>query len=98
MCYIVIFLVLLSVVATGLPIIPSYKWWIRIFDFPRAQVTIIAFVSLLLTLIFCNEDPILMYVLIAFSIGVISYQSVKMIRYTPFYPIRSPRFGVSKSG
>ncbi|MBS9524079.1 endonuclease/exonuclease/phosphatase family protein [Litoribacter ruber] len=91
MPYFIIFLVFLSVIATALPMIPSYKWWIRIFDFPRAQVTVIAFLSIILTLIFCIDSPLLLYTLIPLSIGVISYQSIKMIRYTPFYPIRSPK-------
>jgi hypothetical protein len=43
---------LLAVVATLLPLFRKGAWWIRIFDFPRAQIAFLAVLVLLADLAF----------------------------------------------
>src|SRR5690606_2086012 len=36
----------ISTIATALPLIRHEDWWIRVFDFPRIQILVLAIVSL----------------------------------------------------
>lgn len=47
---VLVVLALLLVIATALPLLRFDQWWIRVFDFPRAQFTIAGIVLLALYL------------------------------------------------
>ncbi len=38
----------LMIAATLLPLIRTDVWWVRIFDFPRLQITVVTFITLIL--------------------------------------------------
>jgi len=52
MTFLVYFLSVLSLLATGLPIVRFKQWWIWIFYFPRTAIAICWFVSFLLCIRF----------------------------------------------
>jgi len=91
MVILTIILVIFCTLATWLPLIKTHQWWIRIFDFPRLQITIFAIFTLGLVFIYLHNQPILFYVFLSIILASIIYQSLSMIRYTPFYPIRSEK-------
>jgi len=93
MQYIVLFLLLICLAATLLPIIKSHKWWIRIFDYPRAQVLVLAMVVMVLVVI-TFHDTWWVYPILLLSLGVVVFQSIQMVKYTPFYPHKSPENSV----
>lgn len=44
----------LVLITTGLPLINSAKWWIRIFDFPRLQIAVLTLAALILAYFYLN--------------------------------------------
>jgi endonuclease/exonuclease/phosphatase (EEP) superfamily protein YafD len=72
-------------VATGLPLIDSTAWWIRIFDFPRFQIAFFTLVALILAIIYIDfkwkyKLPLLIILLVA-----LVYQVQFVVVYTPLY-------------
>jgi len=86
-----IVLVIISTLATWLPLIRTHQWWIRIFDFPRLQITVFAILVLGLVFIYLLDDPVYFYLMLSVMLANIIYQSLSMIKYTPMYPIRSEK-------
>lgn len=82
--------VCISIIATALPIIDTDHWWIRIFDFPRAQITVFSIITLVLTIVYFKKDVIRLLLFSTVLLSIIIYQSVLMVRYTPLYPIQAP--------
>jgi endonuclease/exonuclease/phosphatase (EEP) superfamily protein YafD len=82
--------IFVAIVTTALPMIQTHHWWIRIFDFPKAQITVIAWIALGLTIYQYRRDQKRMWAISIFLIAAIVYQSRLMVRYTPFYPIQAP--------
>jgi endonuclease/exonuclease/phosphatase (EEP) superfamily protein YafD len=74
----------LMIAATALPLIRKDAWWIRMFDFPRAQIVIVCAVVLLLYLVsgrgFTGAEPVFLAGLSA----SLAYQGYMMYPYFPF--------------
>lgn len=79
-------LIVMVVVGTILPLIPSSRWYIRLLDYPRIQAFCLAVLALLVYYFFYyhkrKRGKILMLILMA----VVVYQAVKAFPYTPFAP------------
>jgi endonuclease/exonuclease/phosphatase (EEP) superfamily protein YafD len=74
---------LLPVVATMAPLMQKEAWWIRIFDFPRLQVAVIAVFLLAGNILFRNANRIWDRVFMLLLTGVIVYQICMIFPYTP---------------
>lgn len=73
---------LLMVTATAIPLVRADAWWVRIFDFPRLQVTVLLILVLTFVLLL-REDPStadnVFFVAVALSTA---YQCYRMFPYT----------------
>lgn len=87
---VLVVLALLLVIATALPLLRFDQWWIRVFDFPRAQIAIAGIVILALYLYLylylwdmhsAHESVVLGLLVLA-----VGYQAVKMFPYTVLMP------------
>lgn len=78
------FLCLLAILATGLPLINSAAWWIRIFDFPRVQILIVCTVALILSYFYIKEKWIFKGPLMLLLGLTLIYQVQFVLVYTPF--------------
>ncbi|MFN3997222.1 endonuclease/exonuclease/phosphatase family protein [Algoriphagus sp.] len=72
-------------IATGLPLIDSPAWWIRIFDFPRIQISVLTLFAILIAFFFLNlkwaqKLPLLLILAVA-----LIYQISFVVVYTPLY-------------
>ena len=83
---VLIALALLLVTATALPLLRLDQWWIRVFDFPRAQITIAGIVLVALYLYFWNTKRAYESVVLALLVLAVGYQVVKMVPYTVLMP------------
>lgn len=79
-------LALLVVVATALPLLRFDQWWIRVFDFPRAQITIAGLLLLALYLYFWDTRRIYESVVLGLLVLALGYQVVKIFPYTVLMP------------
>jgi endonuclease/exonuclease/phosphatase (EEP) superfamily protein YafD len=75
----------IALIATGLPLINTAEWWIRMFDFPRLQITVLTFLSLILAYFFVDfkweyKLPLMLLLLVA-----LIYQLQFVVVYTPLY-------------
>jgi len=91
MVVLTIVLIAVCTLATWLPLIRTHQWWIRIFDFPRLQITVLGIFTLGLVFIYLHDQPVYFYISLLAIISAVIYQSLSMIRYTPLYPIRSEK-------
>ncbi len=83
----ILILILCTIVltATGLPLINSAAWWIRIFDFPRVQIAVLTLLAIILVYIFLDLNwayklPLLLILAVA-----LVYQLQFVLVYTPLY-------------
>ncbi len=72
-------------IATGLPLINSAEWWIRIFDFPRLQIAVLTLVALILAYFFLNFKWAYKLPLILLLAVALVYQLQFVVVYTPLY-------------
>jgi endonuclease/exonuclease/phosphatase (EEP) superfamily protein YafD len=75
----------LALLATALPFINTAEWWIRIFDFPRLQISVLTLIALILAYIYLDYKwefklPLLIMLLVA-----LVYQVQLVVVYTPLY-------------
>lgn len=75
----------IALVATGLPLINTATWWIRIFDFPRMQIAFLTLIALILAFIFVDFKWIYKAPLLIILTVSLIYQLSFVIVYTPFY-------------
>ena len=78
------------VLATLLPLIPSNEWWIRIFDFPRAQIAALLAILLLglgAAAVWRTRRGVL---LISALVLALAYQGIRILPYTAAYPEEVP--------
>jgi endonuclease/exonuclease/phosphatase (EEP) superfamily protein YafD len=72
----------LMIAATAIPLVRADAWWVRIFDFPRLQITVISVLAFALTMLL-REDPSawdqVFFVALAASTF---YQCYRMFPYT----------------
>lgn len=71
------------VVATVLPLLRKDAWWIRIFDFPRLQITFILSATLASYLIFTWDSSLAENLFLGVLSACLIYQSYMMYPYTP---------------
>jgi endonuclease/exonuclease/phosphatase (EEP) superfamily protein YafD len=81
----------MSFLFTALPFSRSKAWWIRIFDFPRAQLAVMSLISIALILIFPSERFDVNFTLISLLVATFIYQSSHVYRFTPFFRKEVPR-------
>lgn len=75
----------LVLIATGLPLIKSAAWWIRIFDFPRIQIAALTLLAIILASVFLDfkwEFKLPLLLILAISLV---YQLQFVVVYTPLY-------------
>ena len=81
----------LLVAATLLPFAVTNEWWIRVFDFPRAQIAAalaIALVAVVLLIGWRRRGALPLIVGLAICLG---YQALRILPYTPIYPVEAVR-------
>ncbi|MBT0811338.1 endonuclease/exonuclease/phosphatase family protein [Litoribacter ruber] len=83
-------LIFVAVITTALPLIQTTHWWIRIFDYPRAQIAVIAILAQALTFVYFRHDMVKFLGISVFLLAAIAYQGRLMIKYTPIYPVQAP--------
>lgn len=72
-------------ITTGLPLIDSAQWWIRIFDFPRIQIAVFTLLALVLAFVYVDfkwkyKLPLLITLLMS-----LIYQIQFVVVYTSLY-------------
>lgn len=80
-----IILCIIVLIATGLPLIDTATWWIRLFDFPRVQIAILTLATLILAYFFIDfkwkyKSPLMIFLAFAMI-----YQAQFVVVYTPLY-------------
>lgn len=80
-----IILCIIVLLATGLPLINSAAWWIRIFDFPRIQIAVLTLLAIILAYAYLDfkwkfKAPVLLFLIIS-----LVYQLQFVVVYTPLY-------------
>jgi endonuclease/exonuclease/phosphatase (EEP) superfamily protein YafD len=78
------------VLATAVPLLKSAKWWIRVFDYPRAQIAGAIVVALLLHA-FVLPRGALEYLLIVALLLALCAQLVQIFPYTPLARPQTPK-------
>lgn len=73
---------LLLAIATALPLLESEKWWIRSWDFPRLQLTILSAIVLVAAIIAEGVGSTLQNWLVAINFGILVYQLWWILPYT----------------
>lgn len=71
-------------IATTLPFVRSNAWWIRIFEFPRAQILLIGIISLIFMFQLEHKDIHFMMVIVLVVICLL-IQIWKILPFTPLY-------------
>ncbi|MDZ7781444.1 MAG: endonuclease/exonuclease/phosphatase family protein [Halioglobus sp.] len=77
---------LIVVIITALPLLRFDQWWIRVLDFPRAQITVAGIVLLALHLYFWEAHRIYESVVLGLLVLAVGYQIVKIFPYTVLMP------------
>ncbi|WP_169714346.1 endonuclease/exonuclease/phosphatase family protein [Algoriphagus antarcticus] len=72
-------------ITTGLPLINSAEWWIRIFDFPRFQIAILTVVAIILAFVFLKFKWAYKIPLLVILAVCLIYQIQFVLVYTPLY-------------
>lgn len=83
---VLIVLALLLVTATALPLLRLDHWWIRVFDYPRAQITVAGIALLALYLYSWDTKRVYESAVLALLVLAVGYQVVKMFPYTVLMP------------
>jgi len=76
----------LAIVSSVIPIWRTTRWWVRICDFPRFQIGILALVILLVTPILRPPVGLLDYLFLCSLIGVVAWQATWVGPYLPGAP------------
>lgn len=75
-------LAVLFIFATVLPFIRHEAWWIRIFDFPRAQIAIAGILIAVVYVLFWDTESVHEDAILGVLLVCVGYQVVKMFPYT----------------
>ncbi len=80
-----IILCVIVILTTGLPLINTTAWWIRIFDFPRLQIAVLTLLAIILAFIYFDfKWKFKLPVLIILAIALV-YQIQFVVVYSPLY-------------
>ena len=79
---VLIVLALLVVMVTALPLLRLNQWWIRVFDFPRAQITLTGIALLAVYSYFWETRHGYESIVLGLLVLAVGYQVAKMIPYT----------------
>lgn len=71
------------VIATGLSIVRTSAWWVRVFDFPRGQIAVGGILILIVYAIFWDRSRWVETVLLGLLLASVVYQGWRMWPYTP---------------
>lgn len=77
---------LLAVILTLIPLIAADFWWIRIFDYPHIELTILTLTAIAAYFIRFDIKHYQDYVFMVVLIGCFIYQFLKIAPYTPLAP------------
>lgn len=80
---ILIIIAVICILSTAMPLIASKNWWIRIFDFPHLQLTIVTFITFLILLFFIDYSKRIELSAIILLVISLIYQFVIIYPYTP---------------
>ena len=81
----------LMIIATLLPLSRSDAWWVRIFDFPRLQLTL-CFIAIFTMYVMVREDPSAADNVFLALLGLcLGYQLCRMYPYTPLARVEVQR-------
>lgn len=89
---VLVVLATLVLVATALPLVRSPHWWVRMFDFPRAQITVLALVTLAgfaIVNLGVAEAAWWEWSVFALLVVAVVYQGFRMVRYTPLHSVQT---------
>ena len=85
--YILLFPALFGVVITLLPLSESQQWWVRMWDFPRLQISVWCVAFALVIGLFFRPLNRYVYLLIISLVGCSIFQATAILPYTPIYPV-----------
>lgn len=85
------FLAVFALVATTAKLIKKDAWWIRMFDFPQAQITFIGFIALAGFVALWSWGGWYESVFIVLLIAGMAYQLTIIIPYTFIYPVQTKK-------
>ena len=71
------------IVATAVPLVRKKDWWIRIFDFPRLQILVIAAAALLVFVVLVEDWSAWHAAFALLLVLSVAYQAYMMYPYTP---------------
>lgn len=74
----------IAIVLTLIPLIAIDYWWIRVFDFPHIQLTILTFTAFITYFIRFKIDEWEEYVFVVVMLGCLIFQYTKIHPYTPY--------------
>lgn len=75
-------LTVISFLATFASLLKRDEWWIRVFDFPRLQISIITLAAMVLYLVQFNQLALWQVAVIFLLLISLSYQMIKIYPYT----------------
>jgi endonuclease/exonuclease/phosphatase (EEP) superfamily protein YafD len=78
----VLFIAWVLIVATVLPFVKHEAWWIRVFDFPRSQITVCAIPCIAALVWLIDPSNVFQAVTLALICGGTAYQAWELSRYT----------------
>lgn len=81
-----LFLDLVILVITVLPLAPSQSWWSRVGEFPRLQIAFTTLLILVLQLVFLPETASLYWLMHVVLLACLVYQLLWIVPYTPLFP------------
>ena len=85
-------LAVLFIVATALPLVRSPHWWVRMFDFPRAQIAVMALVTLAafgIVNVGVSEAAPWEWAVFGLLVVAVVYQMARMVPYTPIASVQT---------
>ena len=74
----------IAVLLTLIPLIAMDYWWIRVFDFPHIQLTILTFTAFIVYFIKFKIDEWEEYLFVGVLMGCLIFQYAKIHPYTPY--------------
>lgn len=85
------------VAATLLPLLRARAWWVRIWDFPRLQVAVLALAAMA-GMLWAGADGWVGWALAVATGAAAAGQVAVVLPYTPLWPVQSVRGGGDGSG